>query len=410
MSKVSLVKCPSYNIRAVSESIETLVNSLGGIEKFVKHGERILIKPNLLSPKAPSCGVTTHPEIVRQIVKLVKSAGATPIIGDSPGGAVSGLNYLWQETGMYRVAEEEGVELVSFETAGSFEHPARNKFTKTLRFTNVINEVDGIINVPKLKTHSLMYLTAAVKNFFGTIPGLVKGEYHKLAPLPQDFAAVLGDIYAYVKPKVRLSIVDAVVSMDGPGPSDGNLKDTCFLAGSSDACAIDVVMMEMLGGDFNQNHLIKILKEQNLGETDISKIELTGNLEKNLNSFVFPSSAHPTVEQAETLPKGAQKINFSFPNTKLLNMLPLPKKFISFIGRFVWVKPYVKPAVCVRCLLCLKSCPVKAIEISKSTKKPSVIKSKCISCYCCHEFCQYHAIGFKFSLLARFFIKEKKAK
>ncbi|MCL2389311.1 MAG: DUF362 domain-containing protein, partial [Elusimicrobia bacterium] len=349
----------------------------------------------------------THPEIVRQIVKLVKAAGATPIIGDSPGGtSFHDIKLLWEKTGMARVARGENVELVNFEAAGSFEINLDNKFVKAFRFSNVVKNVDGIINMPKLKTHSLMYLTAAVKNFYGIIPGLIKTEYHKFAPRPDDFATVLADIYAYIKPKVRLNVLDAVVSMDGQGPSGGNLKNTGFIAASSDAVSIDSAAMKMLKGDQRQNKLISILHHRELGETDISKIETMGDFCDNLESFEFPELGPPVELPDGVLPKGGAKASFNFPSVKIFNRVP--NFLANFMGKFLWVKPVIKPAECVSCMLCLKSCPVDAIKVSESTKKPYVINKKCISCYCCHEFCQYKAMDFSYSLLAGILLKKKK--
>jgi uncharacterized protein (DUF362 family) len=162
-TKVSLVHCPVYDREQVMNAVRQAVDHLGGIRALVKPGEKILLKPNLLSAREPERAVTTHPEVVRAMVRLVKEAGATPIVGDSPGGAVKGVERVWERTGMKKMAEEEGVTLVNFETSGAVEKAIAHPLLGSLHLARVLFEVDGIINLPKLKTHSLVIFTGSLK-------------------------------------------------------------------------------------------------------------------------------------------------------------------------------------------------------------------------------------------------------
>jgi uncharacterized protein (DUF362 family) len=183
-TKVSLIKCTEYTQETVEKAIRRTFDLLGGIQSFVHPGEKILLKPKMLSAKPPERAITTHPEVVRADARLVKEAGATPIIGDSPGGAIKGVERVWKETGMQKMAAEENIELVNFETAGAVEKQINHPVLSSIYLSKVVFEVDGIINIAKLKTHAFAVFTGAIKNFYGCIPGLRKaasvcgGSYH----------------------------------------------------------------------------------------------------------------------------------------------------------------------------------------------------------------------------------------
>ena len=192
-TKVSFVKCETYTREEVFLAVKRAVDLCGGMGSFVKPGERILLKPNLLSAKEPERHITTHPEVVRALIRLVREAGATPLLGDSPGGAIKGVARVWEKTGMKKLADEERVELVNFETIGSVEKEISHPRIRSIHVSKAVLNCDGIINIPKLKTHALMVFTGCVKNLYGIIPGLRKAEYHKLAPFPDEFGHLLGE-------------------------------------------------------------------------------------------------------------------------------------------------------------------------------------------------------------------------
>ena len=374
MAKISLLKCMDYN--NAGSAVKEAVNLLGGISSFVKKGEKILIKPNLLSPKTPDKAVTTHPEIVRAVIQLVKSAKAIPIVGDSPGGARADIKNLWEVTGMAKVCKEEGAELVSFEAAGSREIDISDINVEKVLFSNIVLDCDGIINLPKLKTHSLMTFSAGIKNFYGCIPGMRKVEYHKLASKNEDFGHLLANIYVFLKNKIRFTLVDGILGMDGNGPSAGNIRKIDMIAASADTMTLDAFLLDMLGGNISKNH---VLKKLNVLPDDLNKLSIIGNL-----------------------PGDFDLSDFRFPHTAKLDMFP--KSFIKALGKFLWIKPKINASKCIGCMFCAKSCPVRSIEIKEGAKKPVVIAEKCISCFCCHEMCPYKAVDFKKSLLAKLFM------
>jgi uncharacterized protein (DUF362 family)/Pyruvate/2-oxoacid:ferredoxin oxidoreductase delta subunit len=375
MTKIGLVKCDDYN--KADNAVREAVALLGGISAFIKPSERILIKPNLLSPKDPLKAVTTHPEIVRVIIKLVKEAGAIPIVGDSPGGAIRNIKNIWEVTGMEKVCREENIELINFEAVGSKDFDIGDKNIKKVNFSNAVLDCDGIINLPKLKTHMLMGFSAGIKNFYGTVPGLIKVEYHKYTSKNKDFANLLTNIYLFFKNKVRFTIIDAVLSMEGNGPSAGEVRKTDLIAISQDTAVLDAYLMKELNYDISSSDLLKNL---NMSADIINKVEVLGKSPKDFNF---------------------QK--FKFPNLRKLDIFPKP--IVRILGKLLWVKANVDRSICVKCLLCTKACPVGAIQ-SRGSDYPYIDIKKCISCFCCHEMCPKKAIGFRKSFLAKIFIKD----
>ncbi|MDR1195625.1 MAG: DUF362 domain-containing protein [Endomicrobium sp.] len=377
MTKISLLKRADYNM--AENAVKEAVDLLGGISSFVKPGEKILIKPNLLSPKTPDKAVTTHPEIVRGIIRLVKSAGAVAVVGDSPGGVYSeDINNLWEVTGIADVCKEENAELVSFEAAGSREIDINDANIKKALFSKIVLDCDGIINLPKLKTHTLMTFTAGIKNFYGVIPGLRKVEYHKLASKNEDFARLLANIYLFLKNKIRFTLIDGILAMEGNGPSSGKIRKMDMVAACADTLMLDAFLFDILGGNKTaKNHVLEVF---GITSEDLKHLTIIGDLPGNFNLD-----------------------NFTFPQARKLDIVPKP--IVKILGKFLWVKPIINAAKCIGCMSCAKSCPVQAIEKKDKEKRPSVIYEKCITCFCCHELCPYKAIDFKKSMLVKLFMQ-----
>ncbi|MDR1941311.1 MAG: DUF362 domain-containing protein [Endomicrobium sp.] len=376
MLKISLLKCDDYNkvYSAVNEAVELI----GGIDSFIRPGEKVLIKPNLLSPKEPEKAVTTHPAIVKAVIKLVKKAEAVPIVGDSPGGAIRDIKHLWKKTGMQAVCEEENVELVNFEAVGSKGFDINDENVRTVNFSNAVLDCDAIINLPKLKTHSLMSFTAGVKNLYGCVPGIMKVEYHKYASKNKDFADLLANIYDFLKHKIRFTLIDGILAMEGNGPGNGDVRKLDLIAACADAPLLDAYLLHILKSDISSNYVLKSL---NVTAEAINKAEIIGS---SLSEFSLD--------------------DFKFPALRKLDIVPKP--IVKLLGKFLWVKAKIDEKSCKKCMLCAKSCPASAINKKNANSFPEVDESKCISCFCCHELCPYKSVGFHKSLLAKIFIKE----
>lgn len=362
--------CPSYDPDMIASSLEDLLAPLGGMESFVQPEQKVLLKPNMLSAKNPERAVTTHPLLVEAVAREVRRCGGVPFVGDSPGGAVRGVKRVWSNTGMEEMADRAGIELVNFEASGS-EGIDFGRYTFFV--SKPVLDADVIINLPKLKTHSLTLLTCAVKNMFGVIPGFRKGEFHKLFPKPGEFAEMLVHLYKLVTPS--LNIVDAVVAMEGNGPSSGRPFDLGVLLAGEDGVAVDAVVSRMIGFPDGFIDTTRLAARMELGEENIEEIDLLGD-------------GH-----------GVRPDSFELPSNRVQKLIPRP--LARMIAPLVSVKPVIDPERCTGCGFCFESCPVKAI-VPKG-RVYEVNDRKCIDCLCCHELCPETSIDIELSWLARFF-------
>lgn len=178
MTKISISKCGSYNIDEVQKAVDNCLESLGGLSKFIKSGDIVLIKPNILLAKRPEEAITTHPAVIEAIIIALKEVGAVPVVGDSPGGLVGHVIKHWKITGIKEVCKRQDVEILNFESSGVYERKINGNH---YHIAKPVLDVDFIINVPKIKTHGLTTLTCAIKNMYGAVPGLTKVNYHKEA-------------------------------------------------------------------------------------------------------------------------------------------------------------------------------------------------------------------------------------
>jgi uncharacterized protein (DUF362 family)/Pyruvate/2-oxoacid:ferredoxin oxidoreductase delta subunit len=363
MAKVSIVRCEDYERENVYNAVKRSVDLLGGIGSFVKTGMSVLIKPNLLSARIPEDAVDTHPEVVRAVVRLVKGAGGVPMIGDSPGGYGENVNEIFQKSGMRSIADEEGVELIKFSSS---------RFVEGIPVARHVFDCDYMISVPKLKTHSITVITAAIKNVFGTVPGLFKAECHSMAPRENEFAKTIAKVYSISKPDI--SIVDAIVAMEGDGPSSGEPRSMNFVMAGEDAVAIDSCIAKIIGLRPEEIFVTKEACQMGLGETNFHNIEICGD---GLKDFIAK--------------------DFKLPQTTALKIVP--PLLLNGVAALVRFKPFIDESVCARCNLCKVMCPVDAITIDKESCR--VDYDKCVRCLCCHEVCPYKAMRIKRNILTK---------
>ena len=363
-TRVSLLKCRNYDEKEVRVAVENAFGLLGGMEGFVKKGEKVLIKPNILSGRPPEDGVCTHLEVIRQVVRLVKDCGALPFIADNPGGSVATIE-AYKGSGLMELAKEEGIELK--ETCGI-------KVVKGLPFASYVFECDKIISLPKMKTHSLMGLTGAIKNMYGVIAGLHKAELHKQFPEASELMKVLVDIFEIRKPDIVL--MDWIVSMDGDGPASGRLRNTGILIASEDSVSVDAVFSSLIGCEPLELLTTREAYGRGLGEANMENIDILG----------------------EDL-KGCAIDDFQLPGK--ISLVNIFGPFAKPLARLVRFGPAIDGRLCLRCRICLETCPVSAITMD--SKKPSIDLKKCIRCMCCHEVCPHRAVLLKTNILARSF-------
>ena len=243
-SRVALVRCEDYDLDAVHEAVGRGLALLGGPERFVHPGERILLKPNLLVASSPESAVTTHPAVFRAAVRHLSASCGALVWGDSPAlGRAAGAG---KRAGLAAVAEEECVALADFSSGRVASFP-EGRLIKQFTIASGVLDVDGIVSLPKLKTHGLTRMTGAIKNQFGCVPGMLKGEFHVRMNTAQRFSQMLVDLNRLLRP--RLFIMDGIMAMEGNGPRGGDPRRLSLLLLSDDPVALDATVCRIIGLD-----------------------------------------------------------------------------------------------------------------------------------------------------------------
>jgi len=354
---VALKKCRDYAPEKISASISAVVATLGGIERYVKPGDKVLLKPNLLVAAAPDKAVTTHPEVVKAVAQLVMDAGGKPFIADSP--AVKGFRRVARVTGMEAVAEELGIPCFPLGESVVCEGNGKN-FFHLIEISRNVLEADRVINLPKLKTHSMMLMTMAVKNLFGCVVGARKPQWHWKAGVDRlFFAKMIVEVYKAVSPD--LNIIDAVIGMEGDGPGSAGTPIECsFVAASDDGVALDRVMLEIIGIKETQLYTNVAAGEMGVGCNSLDSIETAGDdiASLKLDRFVLPEIA---------------------------DIFPWPEFMRKILNDRFAAQPVEDKNLCTLCGKCAEICPTGII--TDNGKKLSFDYSRCIRCFCCVEVC-----------------------
>lgn len=368
--RVSLEKLSDYEPTAVSAALKRLLEPLGGIEAFVKPGQNVLLKPNLLAGKPPEKAVTTHPEIVRAVILLVQQAGGLVSVGDSPG--IGKPEAVAAKSGILQIIKETGVRFAPFEESVKI-RPRGGTFHE-LEVARDIFEADVIINLPKLKTHQMMGMTCAVKNLFGAVVGLRKPRLHLQAGTDKEFfALMLLELCEQLAP--ALSIVDAVVGMEGEGPGSGDPVQIGALLAGSHPQAVDTVAAELIGLSAQQVWTQQLAIKTERPFCKLSQLELVGTPLDNLKISGFR-------------PAKMTDVNFGL------------KGFLKkHLKHAVTARPVVDHNRCRLCNDCVKHCPPAVMRIEKS--KLQIDYEHCIRCFCCQELCPHGALTTRQGLLLR---------
>jgi uncharacterized protein (DUF362 family)/NAD-dependent dihydropyrimidine dehydrogenase PreA subunit len=364
---VILSPCTDYG--AVEPALAAVLAPLEQRLPPWRAGLRVLLKPNLITDGRPEEAKTTHPEVIRALIRYLRRRGAEVRVGDSPAN-VCDLAQVWEKTGIAAVCAEERVELVNFEKAGSQPFTVRGF---SFNIARPVLESEMIVSVPKVKTHVLTLLTGAVKNMYGCVPGLQKTALHKAYPHPTDFHALLAAIYSCVPP--TLAVADGIIGMDGDGPTAGRPRSLGFLAASCDAAALDATLARRLGLNLPAIGYLREIQAQNRGETRADHIEV-------IHTGPIPELS-PPFQAPQTIPLGR-----------------LPRWITQSVAPFIWNRPIFSDR-CKFCGLCVRACPNGALT-QVSRQFPVLAPKRCIACCCCHEVCPERAIAMQASPFLRF--------
>lgn len=363
---VSLEKCNTYSYDVVKKAVENAISSLGGMENFVKKGDRVVIKPNLIMGKKPDECATTHPSVVRAVCELVIDHGAEAIIAESPGGPYTKplLAKIYDACGITEVARLCGAKL-NLETDTALMQNPNGEICKSFTVIKPIKEADCVIDICKLKTHGMTLYTGAVKNLFGVIPGTDKVEYHFRMPEKMDFCNMLVDICECVKPK--LCIMDAVFGMEGAGPTSGTPTKTGLILASDNAYEMDVIGLTLVGYERDEIFTAKNAARRGICDKTADEIETVGeDYKKYIKNYLKPAT---------------RELSF---------VDKMPKFMKPIVDKAIKPKPVFEKKKCVGCGECAKCCPAKVIMIKD--KKASADLSRCIRCFCCQELCPVKAV------------------
>ena len=371
---VSIVRCADYGEETCERALREVLVPFGGLD-WVRPGMRVAIKANLVSAMKPEKAATTHPALLAALTLMLRERGANVVIGDSPGGtfAAPHLNAVYRVCGLSE-AEAAGAELNRDFSQKEADLPEAHT-AKHITYTGYLDGADAIISFCKLKSHGMLSLSAATKNLFGAIPGIIKPEYHYRYPDPMDFADMLIDLNEFFLPKLYL--VDAVQTMEGNGPTAGTPKYMGALLAGTNPHKIDLLCAKLIGLEAKNVPTLRAAQERGLTPASAEELEVSVNAEE------FVCKDFVTVQRGTGTDFGAQK-------GKLLG---------AAAKTVLRARPKLKRSRCVGCGVCRDTCPAHAIVIEKG--KAKIDRRACIRCFCCQEFCPKGAMRVHRTWVAR---------
>jgi uncharacterized protein (DUF362 family)/NAD-dependent dihydropyrimidine dehydrogenase PreA subunit len=350
MGKVALYDADYGN---AEEVVETAFSQFG----VHVENKTVVIKPNIIGPFAVNRAITTHPSVVAGVIKAVARRNpARIIVGDNPGVRGYGSNNMCvRKSGIMDMCADYYVNL----SEEGVSTPMKSRFTSRVTISRPFLEADYYISIPKFKTHMLTVITGAIKNSFGMLVGGQKAAIHRLATSCEPFSEALVDIYQLRPPD--LVVMDAVIGMEGKGPSSEDLRDIGKIMVADNAVEMDAVMAMMMGLDPSYVPLLRIAHQRGLGHVSLQDIETIGSV-RQIDNFKLP----PKVM------RGA-----------------LGHILFRFLTQLMLSRPVPIEDKCSKCGICQEHCPMEAIKLDPY---PVVDPEKCISCFCCMELCPNTAL------------------
>lgn len=383
MNNVIAYKCENYD-QNVQERIDRILEHFGGMQKLIKPNDLVVLKVNLVCGASPDKMCTTHPTVVKGIARRVVEAGGVCVIADSPGGPYTAnhLKSVYKKTEMQDICDEiDGVTLNQDFGFSSVQNE-QNLVCKSFEMIDILQKADAIINLSKCKTHTYMGYSGPVKNMFGAIPGLVKVQMHGNFVDQNSFADMLIDINQTLKHKVVLNVLDAIVGMEGQGPTGGTPKQIGLIMASDDVYALDLAQAKLISEQVQDFPLVERMKARNLIAEDLE--------------VRFEGDAFATAPM--------QKVEFDVPKIEVYTLFRkyIPPFLIPLFHKMMTKRPIVKKRNCRGCSKCQAHCPKQAITMIKTKKGKTYAKvdyTKCIRCFCCQELCPFQVVKIKSGVL-----------
>ncbi|OUP12916.1 DUF362 domain-containing protein [Anaeromassilibacillus sp. An200] len=366
--EVCVSACEAYEYEKVRAVLAEQFRLLKA-DEVIRPGMRVAVKPNLVTRSTPDESAVTHPVVICAVVSLLKEMGASVVIAESPGGPYtpSLLKGIYEQSGCAQ-AEQYGAELNLDCTWGELKAPEA-RLCRSFSVITPLLEADAIVDVCKLKTHCMMGMSAAVKNLFGSVPGLMKPELHCRFPEKEPFGTMIADLCQALHPV--LSVVDAVTAMEGNGPTGGQPRHVGALLASRSPYAVDLACTTIIGMDPESVYPLRSAMDRGL----------------------CPRTADDLVWLCEPASQFAVA-DFLQPESKSADFITrLPKFLQPLAARLATPSPKIRTAECIGCGKCAESCPQHTITIRN--RKAVIDYTNCIRCYCCHEMCPKHVIDIR---------------
>ena len=373
-SPVAVNRCKVYD-ENLTDLLFQQMKSIG-VTREMLEGKKIAIKPNLVISKKPEIGATTHPVFLRCAIAALKRFGAENtemIVAESPGGPYTAAT-IKNHYSVCGVDESCGASL-NYSTNAQIMMFPDGVTCKRFNVIRPIAEADVILNLCKLKTHSLTKISCAQKNYFGVIPGVEKFEMHAAYSEQKDFRSMLCDLSEMLRQKkILINLCDGILGMEGNGPTGGTPRLYGVVLSSLSPYCLDLAAEKILGFE-GTAPMVTLAKERRLCPDSANGLEIIGD---NIEDLVID----------DVIPPDSQRKTF-------LNQLPnlLGGKLAGFFSP----KPYINPKKCIGCGECVRSCPMHTIELKEKNgkKQAKINREKCILCYCCQELCPIVAIDVK---------------
>ncbi len=367
MERVFLSRCSSYKMEELEPVIHRIFESFSLYDK-IRPGMTVVLKPNLVLRSRPEDAAITHPAFTAAVGKCVRRAGGKVLIAESPGGPYSAalMKAHFKGCGYTEMAESLGFSLYTDCKSREVSLPGAVQ-CRRLSVIEPFLDREFLIDLAKLKTHSMVGFSGAVKNLFGAVPGLQKPELHCRFPEKESFSQMLVDLCGFLNPD--FSFLDGIWAMEGNGPTGGTRRDLGVVVAGENPFAADVCAASLVGIDPKSILMLRYGAERGLGPRDETGLELLGAPLAGLSVPDFQKARASSTDFIDRLPR------FLRPAAKKL-ATPYPR---------------IEGKGCVGCGKCAESCPQHTIAIRKG--KAVIDYKKCIRCFCCHEMCPRHTIG-----------------
>lgn len=366
-----LERC-DYERKGLATAANAIFDHFGGVGRFIRPGDRVLLKVNLVAGHDPERRITTDPAVVRAVAEVVMDAGGRPFIADSPG--IDNFLGAARKAGFTALAEELGIPCVELTDPVALP-PAEGALFRKIEVARAALESDVVINLPKMKTHGQMMLTLGIKNMFGCVVAQRKAEWHYNVGLKRElFASLLLDIWYGIRP--ALTILDGIVGMDGLGPASGDPYSYGVLAGAEDALTMDFHICRMMGAALENYPLWQAADLRGFPECRLNDDDVVGDF-----------------------PAGHIWKDVQIPRFYSLSLLPGLSIFGRAAEQALTSRPVHLPALCIACGKCVSVCKAQAIVLRD--RQLTFDYKKCIRCYCCHEMCPVRAIAFHDGLIRK---------